>query len=332
MMMQKKLAALLLGAGLVFGATAVTAANLKISHVRPQGAQVDKDLRVFAEQVTQATGGKLKFDLFPANALGDYTVVQERISVGAVDMALQPVATGVNKRLQIGALPYLATDWPSAKRVFGKGSPLRAAMEDLYAKQDITVLAAYPVYFGGISLNKPPVSPGDPDAKKGLKLRVPPIKSFQLLADSIGYIGSPLPFSEAFTAVQTGVVDGVIGSGAEGYYASFRDVTKYYLPMNTHFEVWYLLINGEVLNDMDKADRAKLEEAAATFENSRWAAAEADQSGNEKKLQDAGAQLVPVSAEALAANARNARAQVWPEIIKDMGEAWARPIVDSVTK
>lgn len=332
MKMNKTLAALLLGAGLTLGSLGAVAAPLKVSHVRPQGSQVDKDLRALAEQVGQATGGKLKFELFPANALGDYTVVQERISVGAVDMALQPVATGVNKRLQIGALPYLATDWSSAKRVFGKGSQLRKAMEELYAKQDITVLAAYPVYFGGISLNKAPVSPGDPNAKKGLKLRVPPIKSFQLLADSIGYIGSPLPFSEAFTAVQTGVVDGVIGSGAEGYYASFRDVTKYYLPMNTHFEVWYLLINGEKLNDMDKAERAQLEKLAAQFEDARWGAAEADQAANEKKLQEAGAQIVPVSAEALAANARNARAQVWPEIIKDMGERWARPIIDSVTK
>lgn len=331
-MMYRKLAALLLGVGLAFGPVVASAANLKISHVRPQGTQADKDLRAFADEVAKATGGKLKFDLFPANALGDYTVVQERVSVGAVDMALQPVATGVDKRLQIGALPYLATDWNSAKRVYGKGSQLRSAMEDLYAKQDIKVLAAYPVYFGGISLNKAPVSPGDPEAKKGLKLRVPPIKSFQLLADSIGYIGSPLPFSEAFTAVQTGVVDGVIGSGAEGYYASFRDVTKFYLPMNTHFEVWYLLINGEVLADMNKADRAALEKQAALFEEARWAAAAADQTANEKKLQEAGAQLVPVSADALAANARSARSKVWPEIIKDMGEAWARPIVESVTK
>ena len=52
---------------------------------------------------------------------------------------------------------------------------------------------------------------------------MPGIKSFQLI----------------------GVVDGVIGSGAEGYYASFRDVTKTYIPANTHFEVWYMIISNE---------------------------------------------------------------------------------------
>ncbi|MDZ7811262.1 MAG: hypothetical protein U5L11_16025 [Arhodomonas sp.] len=65
---------------------------------------------------------------------------------------------------------------------------------------------------------------------KGIKVRVPGIKSFQLTGEALGYIPSPIPFSEAFTAIQTGVVDGVIGSGAEGYYQSFRDVTKAYYP------------------------------------------------------------------------------------------------------
>lgn len=327
-----KLAALALGLTVVFGVPVASAAPLKVSHVRPQGTTVDKDLRALSEQVEKATAGKLKFDIYAANALGDYTVVQERVSVGAVDMALQPVATSADKRLQIGALPYLATDWDGAKRVFGQGSSLRKAVDELYAKQDIKVLAAYPVYFGGISLNKPPVNAGQADAKKGLKLRVPPIKSFQLLADSIGYIGSPLPFSEAFTAVQTGVVDGVIGSGAEGYYASFKDVTKYYLPLNTHFEVWYLLINAEVLSGLGKDEQAALSKLSGEFETARWAAAAADQVANEKKLEEAGAQIVAISADELAANAARARKMVWPEIIKDMGESWAQPIVDSVTK
>ncbi|MEI8634008.1 hypothetical protein P4S72_21830 [Vibrio sp. PP-XX7] len=81
-----------------------------------------------------------------------------------------------------------------------------------------------------------------------------------MLADNLGYIGSPLPFSEAFTAVQTGVVDGVIGSGAEGYYASFRDVTKTYIPLNTHFEFWYLMINSERL-------RRSIKDRTAGFKN-----------------------------------------------------------------
>ncbi len=108
----------------------------------------------------------------------------------------------------------------------------------------------------------------------GIKVRVPGVKAFQLLGEALGYIPSPIPFSEAFTAVQTGVVDGVIGSGAEGYYVSFRDVTTTYVPANTHFEVWYMIISNESLAALSDEDQATLKEEAASFEATRWTVAE----------------------------------------------------------
>jgi TRAP-type C4-dicarboxylate transport system substrate-binding protein len=305
------------------------AATLKISHVRPQGTVVDNDIKALGAALKKATGGDLKLQVYAANALGDYTLVQERVSVGAVDMAVQPVSTATDRKMQIGLLPYLANNWTEARKVFGPGAPVREAIASLYAKQDITMLAAYPVYFGGISLNRDAKSPGTL-VKKGIKLRVPPIKSFQLLADNLGYIGSPLPFSEAFTAVETGVVDGVIGSGAEGYYASFRDVTKTYIPLNTHFEIWYLIINSERFNDLSKAEQQALKTAASHFETHRWEHAEADQAANEQKLADNGTKIVRVSDKQLAEISQHVRKTVWPEILKDIGPQWAQSILDKI--
>ena len=73
-------------------ASAAEAARLKISHVRPQGTTIDLELKEFAAAVEKATDGGIKLRIFAASALGDYTTVQERISVGAVDMACQPAA------------------------------------------------------------------------------------------------------------------------------------------------------------------------------------------------------------------------------------------------
>ncbi|CAE6944928.1 COG1638 TRAP-type C4-dicarboxylate transport system [Vibrio sp. B1FLJ16] len=304
------------------------ATTLKISHVRPQGTVVDNDLKQLSSELKSATDGDVKLKIYAANALGDYTLVQERISVGAIDMALQPASTSTDRRMQIGLLPFLANDWDEAEKVYGNGAPVREAMEELFKEQDITLLAAYPVYFGGISLNREAVEAGNPDSAKGIKLRVPPIKSFQLLADNVGYIGSPLPFSEAFTAVQTGVVDGVIGSGAEGYYASFRDVTKSYIPLNTHFEIWYLMINSERFNDLDDDEQQALKAAAEKFESSRWVAAQADQKANEQKLVEAGAAIIDVTPEELNKTAEKVRKTVWPQIISDIGSDWSQPILD----
>ena len=318
-----------LAAAVSWGAIgAAQAETLKLSHVRPQETVIDKDVNWFAEAVKEATGGELEIKTYPASALGDYTVVQERVGLGAVDMAVQPPSAGANKQFQIIYLPYMAKNWEDAQKVFGPGSPLREVVVELYGKEGIRVLAAWPVYFGGIALNKEAPGLGDPSASKGLKVRVPPLKTFQLLAENIGYIPAPLPFSEAFTAVQTGVVDGVIGSGAEGYYASFRDVTKYYVPLNTHFEIWYLIINEELFNDLDDAKKAALEKVAAEFEERRWQTAEAAQAADEKRLADYGAEIVAVSPEEKDAAAEKIRANVWPVILEDIGKDWGQEILD----
>ncbi len=313
-------------------ATSVEAKTWKISHVRPQGTAIDIDLNWFSDTLKQATDGKLKTKLYPASALGDYTVVQERVGLGAIDMACQPPASAADKRFQMVYFPYMVKNWEQAKRNYSPGAPVRKIVAQLYAEQGIHLLAAWPVYFGGISLNREPVSPGDPDVHKGIKLRVPPMKTFQLLADKTGYLGTPIPFSDAFTAVQTGVVDGVVGSGAEGYYSSFRDVTKFYIPSNTHFEVWYLIINKETFDKLKPELKKQLEEVAGQFESRRWESAKADQAANEKRLADYGAKIVDISDEEIAATAKKIHETVWPVVLEDVGVEWGQSVLDSIVE
>lgn len=304
----------------------------KLSHVRPQDTAIDKDVKWFAEKVFEDSKGQIKIEIYPASQLGDYTVVHERISVGAVDMACQPPGVAADVRINILNLPSLVTNWEEAKKNYTTGSPLMETAAELFAAQDIKYLAAYPVYFGGIALKAEPVSPGDPDVSKGIKVRVPPMKAFQLLADAQGYQATPIPFSEAFTAIQTGIVDGVIGSGAEGYYANFRDVIKYYIPANTHFEQWYLYMNAETFSDLPEDLQKVVLDAAAEFEARRVVEAEKDQAANEQRLADYGIEVVRLSNEELAAIGNKVRAEVWPEMKKDLGEDWATAVLDKLVQ
>lgn len=326
----KKILITLLASGLTL--SIANAETLKISHVRPQDSTIDNDIKALSAAIEKATDGDLSLRIYAANALGDSTTVQERIALGAIDMAVQPAATGADKRMQISALSYLTNNWESAKKVYGKDGVTTKVMKELFAEQDITLLAVYPVYFGGIALNRDAVSPGDPNVEKGIKIRVPGVKSFQLLGNALGYISAPIPFSEAFTAVQTGVVDGVIGSGAEGYYASFRDVTKTYIPLNTHFEAWYLIINTEKFNSLSEKDKEALVKASDEFAEKRWAVAEQDQKANENKLAQNGTVIVEISDEEIAKTAEKVKAEVWPEIINDMGKDWAENILKEVNQ
>ncbi len=269
----------------------------------------------------EATGGDVNIEIYAASALGDYTTVQERVSVGAIEMATQPAATGTDRRMQIASVPFLASNWEDARKIYGPGGVLHETMAELFSKQDITMLAAYPVYFGGISLNRDAVTPGTTEPK-GIKVRVPGIKSFQLTGEALGYIPAPIPFSEAFTAIQVGVVDGVIGSGAEGYYASFRDVTKSYIPANTHFEVWFMIISNEALSGLDEDDQAAMKKAAEDFEAARWLLP--------RKTRANGNSVLPTNSTRMWLNSPTNSLQAWlPRFAKRSGRSFSTMSVRS---
>ncbi|MFT5729627.1 MAG: TRAP-type C4-dicarboxylate transport system substrate-binding protein [Desulforhopalus sp.] len=323
---------LVLAASIMLVAGTLQAKTLKISHLRPQGTAIDTDLRWFAETLKETSGGEIKAKLYPSSALGDYTIVQERVGLGAVDMACQPPSSAADKRFQLVYFPYMMKNWDQARKNYSAGAPLRKVVGELYAKQNIHLLAAWPVYFGGIAFNTDVKDYGNPDAAQGIKLRVPPMKTFQLLADTTGYLGTPIPFSDAFTAVQTGVVDGVIGSGAEGYYSSFRDVTKNYLPSNTHFEVWYLIISQKKFDKLTPEGQKQIQDVANQFEDRRWEVAEKDQKANEQRLADYGATILPISDDEINAIAKKVRTVVWPQIQEDVGTEWAQGVLNSIVE
>jgi len=118
-------------AAVAFIATSVEARTWKISHVRPQGTAIDQDLKWFSDTIKKATNGKIKTKIYAVSALGDYTVVQERIGLGAIDMACQPPASAVDKRFQMVYFPYMVKNWEQAKKNYSRGAPVRKIVGEL---------------------------------------------------------------------------------------------------------------------------------------------------------------------------------------------------------
>ncbi len=293
--------------------------NIKIGHVRPEGTSTDEDTKAFIDEITQNTDGNFTFEVYPNSQLGDYSLVQERIGIGDVEMQLAPAAPNMNAAIVLPSAPYLASTWDEAKVVFARDSQLYNAISDMFAEENIKMLAGYPKYFGSIITTKEPEAPGDPNVSKGLKIRVPGIKSFELTAQALGYQATPIAFSEAFTSIQTGIVDGAIGSGGEGYWNSFRDVTEYYLPVNSQFEIWWIQMSMDVWNDLSPDEKAVVETAAKNFEDARWEVAPDEEEYYENLLEENGAVIIEFTDEEYQAMADKVRAEVWPEIKDDYG-------------
>lgn len=293
--------------------------TLKLSHYRADGSPADLDADTFSSRVAELDDS-LQVIVYPAAQLGDYTTVQELVSAGDVELQLATLSTSVDKLLGITSAPYICSNWDEAYSIFRHDSDFTKMIAEHLEEQNIKMLAVYPLYFGGMILNKEPKDPANLDYYEGIKVRCQTMKGAELVTEMLGYTATPMALSDCFTALQTGVIDGMIGSGAEGYYSSYRDVAKYYLPYNDHFEIWYLYINMDTWNSMSEKQQNALQTAAQEMEDERWKVAPTQTEEYQKKLEDYGVTIINFTDEELKSFYDKCQKTVWPQLTDYYGE------------
>jgi TRAP-type C4-dicarboxylate transport system substrate-binding protein len=297
------------------------AQNWKIGHVRPAGSAVDTDVRELTDTISAATDGLIDFTIYPANKLGDYSVVQERVSFGEVEMYVGPFGTTVNKKLMLAFVPFLVDTWDEARRLYASSSPLVENLQDFLEPLNIKILGGWPVYFGGIALTETPEAPGDPDVFKDMIIRVPPIRSFELTARALGYTPYPITWMYATMGLRTGMVDGLIGGGAEGY-AGLSNLVNFYIPVRDHFEHWFVYMNLELWNSLTPQQQQIISSRVRDMEARRFLVAEQDEQAALSTLEELGVTVYDLSTPEYKAMRQKVRQEVWPELREDIGPSF----------
>lgn len=293
----------------------------KLAHIRPEGTRTDDSARWFSEQLKEKTNGRIEIEIYPNSELGDYSVVQERIGLGDVELQLASVGYNVDKTLAVQVAPYIVSDWEMAKKLYNSEDGIVANyVAERLEKQNIKLLAVYPQYFGAVALAKEPNDPYNPNSQKGLKIRVPSSKSWDALGRGLGFQTTPLPSSEIFTSIQTGVVDGAIGAGTEGYYTQYKELIKYVMPIKTHFECHWLYMNKDLYDNLSDEDRNTIDELAKELEVAAFKRAEEEDAKFDKLFIDEGTTVYDFTDEQIEEYSNKIRAEVWPDLEKEFGK------------
>jgi tripartite ATP-independent transporter DctP family solute receptor len=120
-------------------------------------------------------------------------------------------------------MPYLVKDRAHMgrieKEVFWK------MIEPAAEKKGLKVIAVWENGYRHITNNKRPIN--IPEDLQGIKLRVPEGKWRVKMFQAYGANPSPMKFSEVFTALQTGVMDGQENPFTQIYSAKFQEVQKF---------------------------------------------------------------------------------------------------------
>lgn len=307
-----------LSVGVVATASAET---LRLSTLKQPGSDGAKAAQRFADLVEEKTKGDLTVRVYPGSQLGDWTEVYEQVIEGVVDMAMQPLATSSDKRLAITWFPYAFTDYDTARVALSPGGSVFEIVKDVIGDQGLTPLAVYGAGMGGTGFTTDVETPEDLDATRNLKVRVwPGGTTHKELLENIGYNTAAVPFSELYTAMQTGVVDGQIGVTATITLENFGDITKTWIQYNDHFESDFIFINSGRFNELSPEFQSAVTEAAKQVADEQFTAVEAADEASLQKMRDQGVNVVTFNTEQLQALGDRARAQVWPKIKGELGD------------
>ena len=292
----------------------------RLTQVMPEDSDGHRRATAFANEVKVKTEGRIDITIYSGGTLCDWVECHERVMRGDYEMALQPLAPTYDPRLNIGYyMPYLFTNTKEAKKAYKRGGWIYKMVDDLLVDQGIKGLALFPMGWAGMTTKKEPDGWREMKSNK-MKIRVMPLKACELTYQRLGYIPSTIPYSEAFSAIQTGVADGEMGGPPyQGY--QFRDIQGVWIQYNDYLEPWWFFMNLELFNELSKADQTILVEAAERQVQGRWDYFLQEDEEYRQKLKEFGLQVLVPTDKELKAFAKAIREDVWPKMEPLMGKA-----------
>jgi len=308
-----------LAAAFAFAGTAHAQLEIKLGHVGEPGSVFQKSADEYAKRANAKLGAKAKVVVYGSSQLGSDEEMIQKLKLGTIDMALPSTVMSSQVDLfGVFEMPYLVKDRQHMMRIEKELFWAKLAPEA--EKKGLKVLAVWENGFRQITNSKRPIrTPAD---LAGIKLRVPGGKWRVKMFQAYGANPSPMKFSEVFTALQTGVMDGEENPFTQIYSAKFQEVQKY-LSLTGHVYTPAYLTVGRTKWESIPADvRKVLEDTAKETQAYVYDVAAKDDDDLLGKLKAAGMQVNEADKDAFIAASK----PIYEEFGKEV--AGAKDVID----
>lgn len=241
--------------------------SLKIGHTLADTSHYQKGMEKFKELVEQKSNGELTLQIFPNGSLGGERDMIEGLNVGSLDMVLTSTApmNGFVPEISAVDLPFLFRDADHAHKVLDGevGQDLRKKVETKLPS--VTTLAWWENGFRNVTNKNAAIN--TPEDLKGIKVRIQENPIHSDTFKSFGAQPTPMSFTELFTALQQGVIDGQENPVPVIYTSRFNEVQKH-LTMTRHFySPSLLMVAKNTFNGLTPEQQKALSEAAVEAGN-----------------------------------------------------------------
>jgi TRAP-type C4-dicarboxylate transport system substrate-binding protein len=317
---------LILAAGALAFATAASAqTKWNLPSAYPADNPHLENINAFAKDVADATGGKLQIAVHPGASLFKAPEIKRAVATGQAQTGeiLISILENESPIFGIDVVPFLATSFPEAKKLWAASKPL---IEQKLAAQGIQVLFTVPWGPQGIYAKKDINTIED---MKGLKWRAYNVGTARI-GELVGAQAVTVQAAELPQALATGVVNSFMSSGATGYDSKVWETlthfydTRAWIPRNVTF------VNKAALDALDAPTRAAVLKAAAVAEERGWKLWENKTEWYHEEIAKKGMKVLKPSAE-LTAGFRKIGEQLTADWLKRAG-AEGQAVVEAYRK
>ena len=241
-------------------APAAAQTTMKINISVAQNSHYGVAIDAFAREVETRTNGRYKIQTFYAGALGAERESVEGVQLGTLDLTLTSTGPLPNFVPEVAILdiPFLFRDYAHARAVLD--GPIGQELLQKFPPKGIVALAWAENGFRHMTNSKRPVNA--PDDLRGLKMRTMENPIHIQAYKQFGILPTPMAFTEVFTALQQGTVDGQENPLSVITAAKLDQVQKNLTLTGHVYSPAVFLMNKAQWDKLSPADRQAFLEAA----------------------------------------------------------------------
>lgn len=235
--------------------------------IYPENNHTTEALVELSEKTEELTDGKLVIDVMPGGALGyEGPELLTAVSDNAIPVSdiLSSGVAGDEPLFDIVTLPFLIQNFEEAKILNDIARPYFDEVTEEKWNQKILYVIPWP--FAGFWTQDPVESIEDMD---GLKMRTYDTNGAYVV-EAGGGTPHPLPFSEVYSSLSTGIIDSVLTSSPTAVDASFWEVLDYYSPVNATMATSFVSVNLDEFNKLDEETQEALIQVGNEVEEKLW--------------------------------------------------------------
>ena len=259
-------------------------------------------------------------NVFYQGELGGQTEVFDQFVMGDIDLMLTWPFPTYDKRISVIYCPYMVLNWEDAKSALRPGGWLNTIVDEVFADLGLKFFGPWPEGFNGVATRNEYATTIKGAESKGIKVRTPPAFPFADTLQAMGYMTADIAWTELYTAIQTGVVDGDAANIIFWDYEYFRDVIDYY----THYK--FIFMNGVLAANLNSWERLNTKHQSVIAEAAEKVMLKQFEDGRERDLEyrqkaiEHGIEFISLTEDELAEKVKVVREKIWPMMDGKVGK------------